>query len=473
MANYHIGLDFGTSQTKVCLYNTNSGEREFVKFANRTFFLPSLVTRTRENKFIYGDEAAQGRKFRYFKMAAAEDEEMIQSIGVDEEQRESYRRYNKDNTIKPELLAILYLTYVFLYIKDLKSEKKTKQIGGGLLGKRTQTEAAENTFSIKVGIPTEWHNMNHLKRKVKFETILIAVAELAANFSSAEDFQNCDADQILSQASEINRNYAQAINKNKEQNRNFINNLLHKYRVSVFPESAAGITFLLATERLGGGYYAALDIGAGTSDFSIFEVARGKIRVYHCSESIGIASNDVYLDYNRLTDKGKSYEEIKAAEKEFRSSQNDNDHKIDSQTKIKEQIEKVVIKTFFNQHMKPIKENYDANVFDINRTIFDGRPILMYGGGANLDILSAGNYRYINDRKFNVQKISDFVSQVEIKNSQEEVLEHIELLILALGLSYLTGDKADDYIHNHKIEMEKVPEKDFYTYYDIQDAVYK
>ena len=68
MANYHIGLDFGTSQTKVCLYNTNSGEREFVKFANRTFFLPSLVTRTRENKFIYGDEAAQGKKYRYFKI---------------------------------------------------------------------------------------------------------------------------------------------------------------------------------------------------------------------------------------------------------------------------------------------------------------------------------------------------------------------------------------------------------------------
>ena len=40
MADFHIGLDFGTSQTKVCLLNKNSDVREFLKFDNNSYFLP-------------------------------------------------------------------------------------------------------------------------------------------------------------------------------------------------------------------------------------------------------------------------------------------------------------------------------------------------------------------------------------------------------------------------------------------------
>ena len=78
MANYNIGLDFGTSQTKVCLLNIDSNIRKFIKFNNGNYFLPSLIVKTENGKLTYGNENEIGTKYRYFKMAAAEDEELIQ-----------------------------------------------------------------------------------------------------------------------------------------------------------------------------------------------------------------------------------------------------------------------------------------------------------------------------------------------------------------------------------------------------------
>lgn len=51
MANYHIGLDFGTSQTKVCLFNKDSDVREFLKFDNNSYFLPTLIVKKQNNTF--------------------------------------------------------------------------------------------------------------------------------------------------------------------------------------------------------------------------------------------------------------------------------------------------------------------------------------------------------------------------------------------------------------------------------------
>ena len=60
MANYHIGLDFGTSQTKVCLFNKDSDVREFLKFDNNSYFLPTLIVKKQNNTFSYGNENEKG-----------------------------------------------------------------------------------------------------------------------------------------------------------------------------------------------------------------------------------------------------------------------------------------------------------------------------------------------------------------------------------------------------------------------------
>lgn len=194
MANYHIGLDFGTSQTKVCLFNKDSDVREFLKFDNNSYFLPSLIVKKPDNTFSYGNENENGIKYRYFKMAAAEDDHLIQVTNEDLEGHlkngavDDFRKYSTDYQIKPEILVVLYLTYIYLFVKQNKSTQNTQNVGG-LLGRLAGNNATtQNTFSINLGIPTEWNNPNHIKRRIKFQSLLITSIELANQFDGLHTF---------------------------------------------------------------------------------------------------------------------------------------------------------------------------------------------------------------------------------------------------------------------------------------------
>jgi len=61
--------------------------------------------------------------------------------------------------------------------------------------------------------------------------------------------------------------------------------LLNKYGVSVYPEAAAGLTFLVKTRSLEPGHYVALDIGGGSSDLSFFAVTPENRIKYLASEA--------------------------------------------------------------------------------------------------------------------------------------------------------------------------------------------
>ena len=133
MANLLIGLDFGTSQTKICIVNKDNDIREFLKFENDKYFLPSLVVLKNDQTFSYGNENEEGIKYRYFKMAAAEDDQLIQITNEDlygnlpSNNIEEFRKYSSVSDIKPEVLVVLYLTYIFLFVK-----KKKKSVKEGL-----------------------------------------------------------------------------------------------------------------------------------------------------------------------------------------------------------------------------------------------------------------------------------------------------------------------------------------------------
>src|SRR5690606_29711547 len=179
MANFLIGLDFGTSQTKVCLLNEDSSVREFIKFENDSCFLPSLIVKKLDNTFSYGDESVNGKKYRYFKMAAAEDDDLVKITnenleGILDRDTNYFRKYSTSFDIEPEKLVVLYLSFVYLYIKKEKATQKNTKIGG-LLGRLGGNRTiSKNTFSVNLGIPTEWNNPNHIKRKIKFQSLLVS-----------------------------------------------------------------------------------------------------------------------------------------------------------------------------------------------------------------------------------------------------------------------------------------------------------
>lgn len=497
MADYLIGLDFGTSQTKVCLLNINTDVREFIKFHNESYFIPSLIVKKADNTFSYGYEDEIGIKYRYFKMAAAEDDDLIQITNEDLNGNiengtiDDYRKYSTNFEIKPEILVILYLTYIYLFIKKQKT-KQSKQNLGGLLGKFLgNNSTTDNTYSINMGIPTDWNNPNHIKRKIKFQSLLIASVELSNQFDNLEIFINTKERELLQAINIINENHLrQLTNKELKEKDYLINEWLFKYKLSVFPESAAGVNYLLKTERLANGYYATLDIGAGTSDIAIFQVTNNKLSRYFCSESISLASNDVYKEYAKkiTNNENITFDEIKKTENVIR---NTDDFNIDTYKYAiknvkgflnRKGIEFVIGKTLYRQYYLPFYK-INSRVKNIFNDLNDS-PIIIFGGGANLNGFSESNYTFYqgnnpyanDDKSFVSTPITNYINQVNIVNVSS-VQNNINLLVLALGLTYV--EQNNNFI---PFIVPVTDLKDFndnkgnnerYFYYDLQDAVYK
>lgn len=500
MADYHIGLDFGTSQTKVCLLNKNSDVREFIKFDNDNYFLPSLIVKKADNTFCYGNEDENGIKYRYFKMAAAEDEELIQITNEDLHGNlengtiDDFRKYSTDYQTKPEILVVLYLTYTYLFIKQQKSTQNTQKVGG-LLGRLAGNNATtQNTFSINLGIPTEWNNPSHIKRKIKFQSLLIAAIELANQFDSLDLYLKAKDTELLTQISIINKKHLVELEgKNENQKAEKVKDWLKEYKLSVFAESAAGVNYLLKTGRLANGSYATLDIGAGTSDIAIFEVQNNVLRRYYCSESVEIASNDFYREYAKqfFQKEVVTFEEIGKIESIIRKNIDVNNLFYNNARKnVKgfldcKGIEFAVRKTFYRKYYKPLHQQNQIKAYKVKNEVLNEKPIIVFGGGANLKGFCDGNYCFYrgnnplgnHDRYFEAKPITDFVNQVDIVD-EDKVKPFINLLILALGLTYTDLDDDDNDSIPFVIPENDVPpptpqNNDRYFYYDLQDAAYK
>ncbi len=499
MANYLIGLDFGTSQTKVCVFNQDLGTREFVKFENNSFFLPSLITKKEGDLFSYGEENTTGIKYRYFKMAAAEDENLIQVTNEDIDGElangiNNYKKYSENTDIEPEFLVVLYLTYIYIYIKNKTEEGAQPQIGG-LLGRMANNIIETvNSYSINLGIPTEWNSPDFSQRKIKFQSLLLTAVKLAENFNKLDDFLKIDYASLKSKILSINKDHL----TNLKDNQNLLNDQLKQYKLSVFPESAAGVNYLLQTNRLTDiknenetKYFATLDIGAGTSDIAIFKVRNNQVTEYYCSESIEIASNDIYKEYAKLLENCENinYNTIKQVEIEVRNKVYNIElynialKTVKGRVGIRDGIglQFAIRRIFYRKFYLP--------TVDLNQQIFASNvknnmhesDIIVYGGGSNYLILARGVYCYYpdpidranyDDKYFNARPITDFIlGQVDIINSWESIKEHINMLILALGLTYRNENDAFNFFNPRNLpEVQALEEP--YPYYDIQSAVY-
>src|SRR5687768_6910673 len=111
MKQYHIGLDFGTNQTKVCVYNLDAKMHEFFKFSNGTYFLPSRVALKSDGTLEYGsDHSGQSQEeYHYFKIASAEDTEFyIETFPGLPNRDEAFYKFNEFKRFSPEFLSVVY-----------------------------------------------------------------------------------------------------------------------------------------------------------------------------------------------------------------------------------------------------------------------------------------------------------------------------------------------------------------------------
>ncbi len=498
MTNFLVGLDFGTSQTKVCIYNETFDTREFVKFANGDYFLPTVIVyNSVKDKFYYGDESVEGVVFRYFKMAAAEDDDLIQSTyedlnGVLTNQFSDYKKYSSDTQIKAEILVVLYLTYVYLFVRD---SKKSLANGNRPLGSRLasllggRSESSNHDFKINLGYPTEWNSPKLLKRKVKFESLLMVSRKLADDFTHLSDFTNRGKLSLIERIDDISSNFSKEFSVNSTTSSR-IEEELYRRGLSVFPESAAGVNYLLQTKRLTDGIYTTLDIGGGTSDIAMFEVRNNELKCYYCSESVSIASNDFYRQYAlcRNAESDVGYDKIREIElivnnQELNSNYFEICRKIVRGDLNNSGIEFAIRKMFYRRFYLPLHQKEESRQFAI-KTLSEvhGRPIILLGGGSNLKVFKGGRYCFFlnfgnllnGDRALLAKSITDYVPSLNIGDNNQDLNSKKSLLVLALGLTYGNQNFNNFQLSDLNFERPLIDEmREDVRYYDLFYDSYK
>lgn len=457
MKQIHIGLDFGTNQTKCCIFDVHRNTREFFKFDNGQFFLPSEVGVTTQGTFLYGyspsDEVIQ--RLLYFKIASAEDEEFLLET---DDTSTSYDTFDYGG-FAPEFLSVIYITFVLFSIKERYQTEKTPQkntIGGFIgrfIGNQEESEAIQ--FAIQLGIPTEWSQKKNLRRKRKFESILLISQFLQDKFKTKSSFLKATAEELKTEVkSALKRIKAAA--QDKEQ----FDGLLNDNSLSVFPETAAGLNVLINNKQLKSGYYAAMDIGAGSTDISFFKVIGEQIK-YIASESYLLGANSVYRRYKNCD----SLDALKKSEQTIRNNILDPDS-------IPDKIE-YVLKDVNDLISKKAKKLFARRVKFFERDIlkrYTGQPVILYGGGGQLptidnfsvEIWGAPNggvsWRFESGvKKMEKIQIQDYIEQIpNIINPIDEYKRDLPLLVVALGLSYIRHDSAAEWFdESHYIASDR------------------
>jgi len=468
MSNYIIGIDFGTYQTKVCVnyLDSNPQQHEFFQFNNEgedSYFIPSKVYLLKDGKFRYGSyhNTDIDKIFNYFKIASAEDERFRIVSDIENSM------YNPDKNFKqltPEFLSVIFITHVLLevrnhYNKQLQTSTKTGL--RGLFSRLQNIQDEKHSFSVRLGIPTEYSKEINLLRRRKFETILLISEKLQQRIKySIESFAGLSKQELIYEISLIQ-------NEIKESNSDFETLLNEQYRISVYPESAAGLLYFSKSGKLDTGLYASIDIGGGTSDISYFNVQPDKKIMYLASESFMMACNNIYLEYNST--ENPELDEIKGTEESINLKIADgawgNDIKyLKAVKKIKEAIENrmkyLFCHTVFNQLGK-------FNAFQI-RNNYNFQPCLVYGGGllhpgiakwGEICIFDSGVCGTLNESQNTMLKAKDVNLYIPdssiIRNKGWE--KYFSLLIVAFGLSNL-HHKDHSFWDDHDYRSIKIKE---------------
>jgi hypothetical protein len=446
----HIGLDFGTYQSKACVYHIENDSREFYKFKkSNSFFIPSSITIDRDGFLRFGGATSQkeGEKhYRYFKIAAAEDK-AFRLETFEQEEDSNFYRFNEFQDYSPEVLSVIYLTYLIVELEETLRPRfeGTKNTGGALLRGlfQRQQKTEDVSFTYRLGIPTEWSQKKTIERKRKFENILLLARLLSKKYGSTKELSLVKIVELLSALKDLNLNQQiGSLDAFKER--------LNNEGVSVYPETAAGLALITHEKLVTPGCYATMDIGGGSTDISFFRVFSDYKIIYFASETYLLACNNIYLDY--LGNSANTISELEATEKEvielLQSPKWDqNSSLLDAIDKVNGDLREKLSKLFVRRVLN-IQQGF--------RHEFNDKEIIIYGGGSTMPILKKGSPVIFDNglgelagtpTRMHKRPIGDFASNLETAGNDSSWKEHLNLLVVALGLSYLNPDlDGDDWI---------------------------
>ena len=313
-------------------------------------------------------------------------------------------------------------------------------------------------------------------RRRKFENILLVSEMLQKEVSGLTEFDSLSVANVIDLVkgclSKINET-ATTLDKFKS--------LLNEYSVSVYPEAAAGLTFLVRTKHLEPGHYIALDIGGGSSDLSFFYVMKDNRIKYLASEAFMAAANDIYRQFSQKD--LPTFDDLHNAE-----------HQITSLLKSRDWEDH---KEYLNSVSEVTSKLYDRLYHIFNERVywyfdrckgtkaFKNQPCFVFGGGARLPIPEGFRQVCIHDNGQPAcpnlhtyaqrTNIDNYIPIVGILPDDNSWKKDFGLLVVAFGLSFLHNDNEtywdlDEYKaypHHIDVSPELIPHpfnEDMYIY---------
>jgi len=249
-----------------------------------------------------------------------------------------------------------------------------------------------------------------------------------------------------------------------EVNQDRWNSALAKRNLSVYPETAAGLVFLVRSGKVTKDrYYLSMDIGGGSTDLSFFKVEANESFTYLASKSIIIAANDVAMN---MANPDLSHTDLLMhLDRIFNESGiGKSDEYRGAFTKTIKTINKAAYR-MFNQQVWCRFEKMVAT------THFNDTTCYLYGGGAGLPLIDPNPEGMLvrvtlhdNGLRDNLNTTDAFVKPMEDLTLNERIrpfdwVERMRFLIVPLGLSLSLSD-----------DKTTVFEKDFYTPKEIKKA---
>lgn len=454
-----VGLDFGTHQTKVCMNFKKQGQRpefEFINFGTNdkiNFFLPSKVNVHQDKTISIGNSTEPCKSYQYFKIASAEDKQFRGISGIKGKTHYDLSRYDH---LSPEVLSVIYLAHTLGTLKsnfeknhaikklDIDSSSYIGQFLGGSEKLQPKNSSSFNYF-YQIGIPTEWSSRDNTWRRRKFEQILYLANTLISTLglSLLKELKINKVLEVVEFNNEILR---------REMKYNAWNEFRENLNLSAFPETAAGLTYLVKTGKIPEGYYLAVDIGGGSSDISFFRVNSNKTFEYLASESLLIACNDIYDYYTRYNPDITSTENAQKYLEDLPKNQIDIDG-----------LYKKAFKQTIQRLNTKIKKVYNQRVYwHFQRTVankrFSEQSCFLYGGGSLIHTPSSGIGKMMEEILLHNQgtesitasetyAIIDRITEIDPPHKIEpnSWKQHLPLLIVPLGLSFMQPDEVYDW----------------------------
>lgn len=220
-----VGLDFGTHQTKICVFETEGTERshKFIKFddcnGDAQYTLPSIVGIKDDGLINYGylPKNFKGKVIRYFKQGVFKN---------------------------PTSEAIYYSIWYIAYIIFLLEEKYGMD------------------FNIQMGAPTGSDSSSINKAKQTATQII------ASAYNIVEEVFKNDLKAFLSTPISKLKKLTTVIRYSHE--------IKEELYLQVFPEAYACLRPLVSNQRIEMGMNLMVDIGGGTTDISFFTIEKKK-----------------------------------------------------------------------------------------------------------------------------------------------------------------------------------------------------